>query len=229
MVDNGILNYKDVNRVIDPVDEVNVDVILKFKKIVPSAEGSAICLSRDSDKSYLKYVLAMGVNEVIFIRIVNGDKISIDGLLTTKILRWVVLAGKFDLILVGKSSSDSNSGFVGPALAILLGWRQLNYVRSLLYNGTDKLKVKCWNENRIITFIIKLPCVLTCDLKRTKESAMPLEPIKSRNKVISIKTLCTFKLVPTSNITVTNYIIPKKIRITKHFAAVGGLMTVLFS
>ncbi|PIM95637.1 Electron transfer flavoprotein small subunit [Candidatus Hodgkinia cicadicola] len=229
MVDNGILNYKDANRVIDPVDEVNVDAILKFKKIVPSAEVSAICLSRDSDKSYLKYVLAMGVNEVIFVRIVNGDKISIDGLLTTKILRRVVLTGKFDLILVGKSSSDSNSGFVGPALATFLGWRQLNYVCGLSCGSVGQLKVRCQVWNRIITFLINLPCVLICEFKKSQRFISLLDLIRAKNRKIKIKVLCKLNLVSNSSISVVNYTIPKQVRTVRNLDNVSSLMTTLFS
>ncbi|PIM95524.1 Electron transfer flavoprotein small subunit [Candidatus Hodgkinia cicadicola] len=229
VVNNGILDYKNINRIIDPIDETNIIIARKFKEIIPSTKISVICLGKSCDKLLVRSILSMGVDKVMFTKAIDNDSISTDGLIITKILKRAVIEGQFDLILTGKSSSDNNSGFVGPALATLLGWRQLNCVRNLLYNKTDELKVKCWNENRIMTFVIKLPCVLICDFKRPKELTNSFVLTKPKNKEIVVRILYKLKLISTSNISIVNYAAQRRTRITKHLNTVDSLMTTLFS
>ncbi len=120
-LNKGTLDYKKTKHIIDPIDETSIAAAVNFKKIVPSVEVLIICASREPDKGFLRYVLTTRTNEVIFIKIASSDNILVDGLITAKALRCTIVAEQFDLILVGRTSSDNGSRFVGPALSTLLG------------------------------------------------------------------------------------------------------------
>lgn len=121
IVNNGMLNYVKTKRVIDPIDEASIAAVVKFKEIFSSIIITVICLSKESDNNLLKYILSMGVNEVMFVKTVSCNDLIIDGLMKVKILKRLVVVEKYDLVITGKSSSDNNSGFIGPALATFLG------------------------------------------------------------------------------------------------------------
>ncbi|PIM96580.1 Electron transfer flavoprotein small subunit [Candidatus Hodgkinia cicadicola] len=228
-MNKGTLDYKKTKRIIDPIDEASIAAAVNFRKIVPSVEVLVICVSRESDRSLLRYALAMGANEVIFVSIASSDNILVDGLVIAKILRRVIIAEQFDLVLVGKASSDNGSGFVGPALSTLLGWRQLYYICSLLGEDAGQLKIKCRILNRILIFLIKLPCVLVCEFEKSDKFVSSLDFINSKNKSIRVKTFNKLNLISNSSISVVNYIVPKKIRLVKIVNNVNNLMSILFS
>ncbi len=121
VLNNGILCYEKSKRVIDPIDEANIAAIVKFKETYPSMIITVICLSKESDSNLLKHILGMGVDEIMFIKTINYDDSIIDGLTRAKVLKRLIVTEKYDLVITGKSSSDNNSGFVGPALATFLG------------------------------------------------------------------------------------------------------------
>ncbi len=121
VVNNGILDYKTAKRMIDPIDETNVSAAIKFKETTPSVVITVICLSKESDSDLFRRVLDMGVDEAVFVKINNYNESNVDGLTKSKILKRLLTAEKYDLVLTGKSSSDNNSGFVGSALTTFLG------------------------------------------------------------------------------------------------------------
>ncbi|PIM96414.1 Electron transfer flavoprotein small subunit [Candidatus Hodgkinia cicadicola] len=228
-VNKGTLDYKKTKRIIDPIDEASIAAAVNFKKIVPSVEVLVICASRESDKGFLRYALAMGANEVIFIKIASSDNILVDGLITAKVLRRTIVAEQFDLILVGRASSDNGSGFVGPALSTLLGWRQLYYVCGLLGEDAGQLKIRCKILNRTLIFLIKLPCVLVCEFEKSDKFVSLLDFMRSKNKNIRIKTLNKLNLIANSSVSVVNYAVPKRVRLVKSIDNVNNLMKTLFS
>ncbi|PIM95540.1 hypothetical protein [Candidatus Hodgkinia cicadicola] len=228
-VANGTLNYKTAKRMIDPIDEENISAVIKFKEIDPSAVITVICLSKESDSGLLRHALDMGVDEVVFVKINDYDESIVDGLTKSKVLKRWLTAEKYDLVLTGKSSSDNNSGFVGSALATFLGWRQLYCVCELVDKKADQLTARCKLRNRIMTFVVKLPCVLVCKFDKSETSVITLDPIKAINKQISIKDVNKLNLTCCSCISVVNYGIPNKIRKVKVIDNVDTLMTTLFS
>ncbi len=229
VVNNGVLDYGTTKRVIDPIDEASIAAVVKFKEIYPSIIITVICLAKESDNELFKYVMGMGVDEVMFIKIINYDDSVIDGLTKAKVLKRLVVVEKYDLIVTGKASSDNNSGFVGPALATFLGWCQLYYVCELVDKNVDQLTVRCKLNNRIMTFVTKLPCVLVCEFDRSEEYVSMFDLIRSKNKKIRVKVMNKLDLIYSSCISVVNYAIPKRIRKKIALNNVNSLMTTLFS
>ncbi len=88
-----------------------------------------------------------------------------DGLNIAKILRRLISIEKYDLVLVGTQSSDTEGGFVGPALAGLLNWPQLSGVQKLDEMNNNNLTVQCTLKCGYAKINLSLPCVLICDLK----------------------------------------------------------------
>ncbi|KON71433.1 Electron transfer flavoprotein small subunit [Candidatus Hodgkinia cicadicola] len=229
MVDNGILNYKTTKRMIDPIDEANIAAVVKFKETFPSIEITIIYLSRESDSDLLMYTLGMGVDEVVFVKITNYDESIIDGLTKAKVLKRLIVTEKYDLVLTGKSSSDNNSGFVGSALTTLLGWNQLYNVYELIDNKANQLTARCKLRNRVMTFVVKLPCVLVCEFNKSEISVSPLGISKTIGKKIGVRAVSKLDLTRCSSISVVNYVVSSKVRKVKVIDNVDTLMTTLFS
>ncbi|PIM96546.1 Electron transfer flavoprotein small subunit [Candidatus Hodgkinia cicadicola] len=228
-VNNGILDYKTAKRMIDPIDETNISAAIKFRETTPSVVITVFCLSKESDNDLLKRVLDMGVDEAVLVKINNYNESNVDGLTKSKVLKRLLTTEKYDLVLTGKSSSDNNSGFVGSALTTFLGWRQLYRVCELVDKKTDQLTARCKSRNRIITFVVKLPCVLVCEFDKSERSVSTFDPTKAINKKIDVKHVDKLNLTCCSCISVVNYTVSSKVRKVKVIDNVDTLMTTLFN
>lgn len=69
--------------------------------------------------------------------------------------------GEYDLVLLGRSSIDSDTGQVGPAVAELLGWPFLHSVRKVVFQGRQ-LRVESQLDDGALTAVADLPAVASC-------------------------------------------------------------------
>ncbi len=179
-----------LSRIIDKIDEANITEAIEFKKRYADTNITVVSISDSSNKDILKYALAMGANEAIFFNVINSNLSKLDGLNIAKILRRLITIEKYDLVLVGTQSSDTEGGFVGPALAGLLNWTQLNGVKKLDEMNNNNLTVQCILKCGHAKVILPLPCVLICDFKIVNMKIIGIiDLLKAKKRKIRIKTL----------------------------------------
>ncbi len=87
----------------------------------------------------------------------------------------------------------------------------------------------CKSRNRIITSVVKLPCVLVCEFDKSERFVSTLDLIKAINRKIDVKDVDKLDLSCCSCNSVVNYIIPNRIRKTEVIDNVDTLMTTLVS
>ena len=106
---------------------------------------------------------------------------------------------------------------------------RLYNVYELIDNKADQLTARCKLRNRIMTFVVKLPCVLVCELNKSEMSVSTLNIIKTMDKKLDVRPINKLDLTWCSSISVVNYVIPNKVRKVKVIDNVDTLMTTLFS
>ncbi|PIM96406.1 Electron transfer flavoprotein small subunit [Candidatus Hodgkinia cicadicola] len=225
---NGMLCFENISRVINPIDEESIMAAVEFKNKNPGVELSAVCIGDDVDEKIYKYVLAMGVDEAFLFRSVKHRIKDLDDLTIAKELKKFIKINKYDLVLTGKSTFGNNTGCVGPALAALLGWRQLYYAYNLLTFTTNELIVQCHAYNRAITVTIKLPCVLICNFTNFIKYIELTGIIFMLNKPIKTVLLPDLNIKPNSCIETTELLVLDKPRECKFFDDVNSLMDIIF-
>ena len=103
---------------ISPYDEYAVEMALEQKDADPSTTVSVVTVGPVRAKDALRAALAMGCDDATF---VTSDE-NAAPLVVARALAKFVEQKQPDLVLCGRQASDDDQGFVGPALATILGW-----------------------------------------------------------------------------------------------------------
>ncbi|PIM95769.1 Electron transfer flavoprotein small subunit [Candidatus Hodgkinia cicadicola] len=161
--ENDMLCFKNIRRIISPVDEESIMAASEFKKRLPGTKLLVAFIGDRIDRNVFKYTLAMGIDDAFIITPIKCSSKELGDLTIAKELRNFVINNKIDLILTGRTIFNHNTGYIGSALASLLGWTQLYFVYKLLDFKDNKLTLQCYAFGRRMTVIIELPCVLICN------------------------------------------------------------------
>src|SRR2546427_7078266 len=103
---------------ISPYDEYAIEMALGRKDTDPATTVTVATVGPARARDALRQALAMGCDEA---SLVAADE-PVAPLAVARALAKVVEEAKPDLVLCGKQASDDDQGFVGPALAEILGW-----------------------------------------------------------------------------------------------------------
>lgn len=176
---------KCVKRYTNPVDLYALEEALRIKdahccniKSISMGPRSAECVLRES--------IQMGVDEANLL--CDSAFAGSDTLATAFVLsQGIQKIGKFDLIICGTNSVDSDTGQVGPALAEFLDIPHVTYVIDIQEIGQDYIICEKMLEDSKEIVYIKLPALVTI----VKGSNQPRigtirSAIKASNEVIPI-------------------------------------------
>jgi len=112
---------------ISPYDEYAIEMALERKDADPTTVVAVVTVGPARSRDALRQALAMGCDEA---SLVTADVTG--PLVIARALAKVVEETKPDLVLCGKQASDDDQGFVGPALAELLGWPHVATITKVL-------------------------------------------------------------------------------------------------
>jgi electron transfer flavoprotein beta subunit len=124
---------------ISPYDEYAIEMALERKDADPATTVAVVCVGPARSRDALRQALAMGCDEAT---LVLADQ-ALPPLAVARALAKIVAESKPDLVLCGKQASDDDQGFVGPALAEVLGWP---HVATLTKIVPSESAVEMWRE-----------------------------------------------------------------------------------
>jgi electron transfer flavoprotein beta subunit len=82
-----------------------------------------------------------------------------------KALKSIVESEKPDLVLMGKQAVDGDSNTAGQMLAEILAWPMATFAMSITSEGGQSLTVGREVDTGVLTVKVKLPAVVTVDLR----------------------------------------------------------------
>src|SRR6266513_4456996 len=165
---------------ISPYDEYAIEMALERKDADPSTVVSVVTVGPARARDALRQALAMGCDEA---SIVIADD-AIPPLAVARALAKVIGDAKPDLVLCGKQASDDDQGFIGPALAELLGWPHVATITKVVPQDGG---VELWREVEGGHEVWKAPLpALATVHKSEKEPRYPSLPgiMKAKKKEI---------------------------------------------
>lgn len=124
--DGRSVDAGQITWAISPYDEYAVELALERKDADPSTTVAVATLGPARAKDALRQALAMGCDEAILVSGAAAE--ALEGLAVARALAKVVEEAKPDLVVCGRQASDDEAGFVGPALAEVLGWPHVSSV-----------------------------------------------------------------------------------------------------
>jgi electron transfer flavoprotein beta subunit len=182
--DGSGVETANVKMSMNPFDEIAVEEAVRLKEGGAATEIVAVSCGAQACQETLRTALAIGADRAI---LVESDA-ELQPLAVAKLLKALVEKEKPSLVILGKQAIDDDSNQTGQMLAALLGWPQATFA-SKIKTGTEKLEVTREVDGGLETLSIKLPAVVTTDLRLNEPRYVTLPNIMKAKK----KTLETLK------------------------------------
>ena len=168
----------------NPFCEIAVEEAVRLKEKGIAKEIIAVSVGPQQAQETLRTALAMGADRAILVLTdVNAEPLAI-----AKILKAIAAKEAPDMIILGKQTIDNDNNQTGQMLAALLGWGQATFASKLEKDG-DKISVTREIDGGLETLSLKLPCIVTTDLRLNEPRYASLPNImKAKQKPLATMT-----------------------------------------
>ncbi|MGZ7030891.1 MAG: electron transfer flavoprotein subunit beta/FixA family protein [Thermoanaerobaculia bacterium] len=164
--------------IVSPYDEYALEEAIKLKD-KQGGDVTVVTFGPDRAAQALRECLARGATKAMHVK---GDAFEADSLGIAKVLAAAVKTIPHDLVFFGKQGVGTDNALVGPMVAELLGYPQVNVVRELEVAGG---KVTAHREIEGAEEIIEapLPAVITSQKGEKEPRFASLKGIMAAKKV----------------------------------------------
>lgn len=150
----------NVKMSMNPFCEIAVEEAVRLKEKGSAREIVAVSVGPTQAQETLRTALAMGADRAILVQ----TDAPAEPLAIAKILKALAAKETPDLVILGKQSIDGDNNQTGQMLAALLNWGQATFASKM--EKTDAgLNVTREIDGGLETLALKLPCVVTTDLR----------------------------------------------------------------
>jgi electron transfer flavoprotein beta subunit len=151
----------NVKMSMNPFDEIAVEeaVRLKEKKVV--SEIVAVTVGPTASQEQLRTALAMGADRAIHV-VTDAETVPLH---VAKLFKALVEKEEPGLVILGKQAIDDDCNQTGQMLAALMGWPQGAFASQLTFKDSENVEVMREVDGGLETLAMKLPCVVTADLR----------------------------------------------------------------
>jgi electron transfer flavoprotein beta subunit len=166
----------------NPFDEIAVEEAVRLKEAGTASEVVAASCGALACQETLRTALALGADRAV---LVETDA-ELQPLAVAKLLRAIAQRESPQLVILGKQAIDDDCNQTGQMLAALLGWPQATFASKLKIQG-DKAEVTREVDGGLETISVKLPAVLTTDLRLNEPRYVTLPNImKAKKKTLEV-------------------------------------------
>jgi electron transfer flavoprotein beta subunit len=125
--DGRRIDETGVKHIVSPYDELALEEAIRLKE-KSGGDVTVVSFGPDRVQQALRECLARGATKALHVK---GDSGNADALGIAKVLAAAVKSLPHDLVFLGKQGVGTDNSLVGPMLAELLGYPQLNVVTHL--------------------------------------------------------------------------------------------------
>lgn len=173
-----------VKMAMNPFCEIAVEEAVRLKEKGVATETVAVTIGPKAAQEQLRAALALGIDRVIHLE----TEVALESLAVAKLLKRVVKEESPELVLMGKQSIDTDNNQTGQMLSALLGWAQGTYASALSFEHTGFCLVTREIDDGLETLSLRLPAVVTTDLRLNEPRYARLPDImKAKKKPIDIR------------------------------------------
>ena len=182
--DKSGVEKDNVKMSMNPFDEIAVEEAVRLKEKGILTEVVVLSIGTESSQETIRTGLAMGGDRGILVKSTDED---IDPLNIGKIIKNVCDKEKPDLVILGKQAIDDDCNQTGQILATLLKYPQATFASKVEKNNDNTLNVTREVDGGLETIKVKIPCVITTDLRLNEPRYASLPNImKAKQKKIDI-------------------------------------------
>ena len=175
--DGSGVDLANVKMSMNPFDEIAVEEAVRLKEKGAASEVVAVSLGEAKCQETLRTALAMGADRAIH---VLTDE-TLEPLAVAKLLKEVASREQPGLVILGKQAIDDDCNQTGQMLAALLDWPQGTFASKVAL-GPDGAEVTREVDGGLETVALKLPCVVTTDLRLNEPRYASLPNIMKAKK-----------------------------------------------
>ena len=182
--DKSGVELTNVKMAMNPFCEIAVEEAVRMKEAGTVSEIVAVSAGTAQAQETIRTALAMGADRGILIQ----SDAALEPLGIAKLLKAVVEKEDAGLVILGKQAIDGDNNQTGQMLAALLGWPQATFVSKIkVEDGAAKATREV--DGGLETVSLKIPCVLTVDLRLNQPRYASLPNImKAKKKPIDTMT-----------------------------------------
>jgi electron transfer flavoprotein beta subunit len=197
----------NVKMSMNPFDEIGVEEAVRLKEGGKATEVIAVSLGPTQCQETIRTALAMGADRGVHVQ----TDVELQPLAVAKLLKGVVDKEKPELCILGKQAIDDDANQTGQMLAALLGWSQATFASKLVINGDGTANVTREVDGGLETIKVKLPLVMTTDLRLNEPRYASLPNImKAKKKPIEQLTPQALNVDPAPRLKTLNVVEPPK-------------------
>lgn len=176
----------NVRMSINPFDEIAVEEAIRLREKGFIKEVVAVSMGPAQSKDILSHALAMGADRGILVESTQ----DLEPLHVAKCFVKLIEKEKPDLVLLGKQAIDGDNNQTGQLLSGLLNWPQGTFISKLDLNPNERVATITRETDAGLQIVkLKLPTVITCDLRLNEPRFVTLPNImKAKKKPIERKT-----------------------------------------
>jgi electron transfer flavoprotein beta subunit len=186
--DGSGVETANVKMSMNPFDEIAIEEAVRLKEAGAATEIVAVSCGVQACQETLRTALAIGADRAILVESPGAESGDLQPLAVAKLLKALVQKENPKLVILGKQAIDDDSNQTGQMLAALLNWPQATFASKLKLSA-DKAEVTREVDGGLETLSIKLPAVVTTDLRLNEPRYVTLPNIMKAKK----KTLETLK------------------------------------
>lgn len=175
--DGSGVDLANVKMSMNPFDEIAIEEAIRLRETGRAEEIIAVSIGPQKTQETIRTALAMGADRGLFIQ--SDDEL--EPLAVAKLLKCVVEAESPELVILGKQAIDNDCNQTGQMLSALLGWPQGTFASKLEVDGS-KARVTREVDGGLQTVILKLPCIVTTDLRLNEPRYASLPNIMKAKK-----------------------------------------------
>lgn len=194
----------NVKMSMNPFDEIAVEEALRLKEAGLASEVVVCSIGPDSVVETLRAALAMGADRAIHLKTEAG----IQPLAAAKLIKTQAEKEQPAMVFLGKQAIDDDAAQTGPMLAALLGWGQGTFA-SKLELSESHATITREVDGGLATVKLKLPCVMTTDLRLNEPRYAKLPDImKARSKPVEVVDAASLGIDLTPRLSVQKVVAP---------------------
>ena len=175
--DHSGVETANVKMSMNPFDEIGVEEAMRLKEAGKASEVIAVSIGPAACQETIRTALAMGADRGIH---VETDQ-PLQPLAVAKLLTAVALKEAPGLVILGKQAIDDDCNQTGQMLAALLDWPQGTFASKLAFKD-DRLEVTREVDGGLETVLLKLPAIVTTDLRLNEPRYASLPNIMKAKK-----------------------------------------------
>ena len=182
--DKSGVEKDNVKMSMNPFDEIAVEEAVRLKEKGVVNEIIVLSIGNDKSQETIRTGLAMGGDRGVLIKIDDDD---LDPLNVAKLIKGICEKESPDLIILGKQAIDDDCNQTGQILASLLKIPQATFASKVEKIDSNSFNVTRELDGGLETISVKVPCVITTDLRLNEPRYASLPNImKAKQKKIDL-------------------------------------------